>query len=304
MRNVHKWDFSKARQANKLFQNGTYVWKNGPPIKSKQKQKKNDNDMEEVPTKLPKKDYHKKKACPFPGCHSVVLRLSKHLRNVHNVNEVDYSFYISNATNYFKKSNNKEILAKAKAGIRREKYRDLLQSDYILPNFNENNSKNNYIAPNKETFDVIDIAATAKSTDIEQSTPSEVVPSISNEQLFKDFYEYLISVDGGRLCDKRTAPQYSQMVKTILNCLNDDVSMLCQKKIIRTKFLMKYCVEKEYAPMTIKKYLTALHHFYGFILDEEINIVGFIPEDILRMKVGILNAEIYFIFVTISTVNS
>ena len=283
MKLVHKWAPSKAREANKLFDNCTYHWKKGPPMRSKRKNEGNEEST--VPKKPRKNDYHLKKHCPYPGCYSVVTRLPRHLRGVHKLKDHEYTFYINNACNFSKRAD-KEELKEVKAACRREKYVELFESENILPNFNEKDVNKNYVGPNKTIFEIIDMAASAKPIDLENCTPSNVTANISNEEIINNFVQYLISVDGGKLCDKKTAPQYGNMVKSIIKYFDGDMTQLCKRKSIRDKFLMIYCKEKSYAPLTIKKFLKALHHFYAFLIDEEVNTISLIPEDILKMKVG------------------
>ena len=98
----------------------------------------------------------------------------------------------------------------------------------------------------------------------------------------------MTSVDGGRLNTLKTAPQYAQMIKTVVKAVSAkcDISRIFNRMGIRDTFLAEYCDKiMKYAPKTIKKYLTALCHFYDFVIDEEINIVGYTTDDVLKMKV-------------------
>ena len=289
MRTVHKWSAEKARHANMLFANRSYMWKNGAPKRKKKQQKKEkDKNSEEKDIEKPerkKKDYHFKRHCPYPGCHAVVKRLGKHLRTVHKLDDNEYKCFISSSRRFEKKSN-KEVLEEQKACDRRDRFRRVMEEDNILVDFSDDNSsKAIYVPPEKDSYEILNIPSSAKPVAVDNCSRSKAGNFISNEQLFREFYQYLISVDGGRLSDAKTSPQYSKMIQTVVSVLDGDLSQLCNRKAMRTRFLGEYCAEKKYAPLTIKKYLMALQHFYTYLLDEEINIAGYASDDILRMKV-------------------
>ena len=87
---------------------------------------------------------------------------------------------------------------------------------------------------------------------------------LSNSEIIDRFTNYMTSVYGGRLCDKHTAPEYTQMIRTIIKSLSndkDDFATLCSRYNIRDRLIAQQCVMTSYAPKTIKKYLTALQHF-------------------------------------------
>ena len=64
-----------------------------------------------------------------------------------------------------------------------------------------------------------------------------------------------------------------------------DIFDLFDRKKIRTLFLEKYCKEQKYAPLTVKRYISSLSHFYDFVITDEVLIDKVSPEDVFKMKV-------------------
>ena len=162
-----------------------------------------------------------------------------------------------------------------------------MEDDQIILDFAEENTERPiYIPENKRNYDVLHMKPSAKPVDIDNSDKSKSNDVIDKTNLFNEFTEYMSSVDGGRLNNENTSPQYRRMVESVVeDVFSGDVSKICNRKEMRQTFLAEYCVRKKYAPLTKKKYLTAIQHFYTYLLDEEIKIGGYAADDILRMKV-------------------
>ena len=67
-----------------------------------------------------------------------------------------------------------------------------------------------------------------------------------------------------------------QNIRNILKVLNsDDLSDLLLRMNIGNKFLAEYCEKVQYAPLTIKKYLTSLLHFYDFLVNDDLAMINY-----------------------------
>lgn len=106
---------------------------------------------------------------------------------------------------------------------------DKSEAVYLPPGFNEEESSS---------------SEDGKSSDKTEN-------ALSNERLLEKCKTYLSSVDGGKL-DLRTAQGAAQDVRKMMRALEtEDLTDLLQRMKIRDKFLGKYCVAQNYAPLRL-----------------------------------------------------
>ena len=332
MRLVHKWPSVRTKVVNAMFDTRKkYTWKNGPPERKRKLQEKKTSNKT-VP------DYHKKRKCGVPNCYSITKRYDAHLRNVHGLkpSSNQYKALLAEAIPVKHMVLLDEIKENRRARARDE-IRQNCRTVGAVPNFRESAKKGDiYIAPSKSNLTVINQIAKSNLTLIDEVVKPNLTvidevensnlavidevalsddekeaastgESLTTEQVLRSFEQFLSSVDGGKL-DLSTAKSASHNIANMLKVLeSDDLSDLLERMNIRNKFLAEYCEKAKYAPLTIKKYLTSLVHFYDFLLNDELPMINYTPDDILRMKVCTIicllrNAclEIYYFCISVS----
>jgi hypothetical protein len=70
MRNVHKWTKEAASKVLLKYN-------------IRQRKSHEDGDGDDDTEQSRKKDYHRRRRCPIPACHTIVFRLATHLQKVH-----------------------------------------------------------------------------------------------------------------------------------------------------------------------------------------------------------------------------
>ena len=268
MRLVHKWSLSKSKSVNLIYgKRKPYTWRNGPPKRSKK--------VKSVA------DYHKKRSCAFVNCFSVTKRYDAHLKFVHGLDPSSEEYKDKLSEGFLVKDKLfSESIKEIRAARERDKIRIDCEAAGAIPDFREvGASENIYIAPSKSQLLIIEQNQTGKGSD----NTEHIV--MTNDEVLLRFEKFLLSVDGGKL-DASTVRNAVRNIRNILKAIkSDDLSGLLDRMNIRNVFLAEYCETVGYAPLTIKKFLTSLVHFYDFLLNDELPMLNYNADDVLRMKV-------------------
>ena len=93
-----------------------------------------------------------------------------------------------------------------------------MKKEDCIVNFTEDLSKPMYIKPSNVNCDMvfIDKKGLLRKNVFKYKVLNSEKNVVSNSEIIDRFTNYMTSVYGGRLCDKRTAPQYTQMIGTII----------------------------------------------------------------------------------------
>ena len=280
MRLVHKWSISKSKSVNLIYgKRKTYTWKNGPPQKQN-KVRKNGSESKSVA------DYHKKRRCTFLNCFSVTKRYDQHLKFVHGLDPSSQEYKDKLAEGLPVKD--MFVLERIK-GDRAARERDEIRRNCSevggVPDFRESSASSNiYIAPSKCDLLVIEQCRSKETDNISANADGEDT-LLTTDEVLSRFGKFLVSVDGGRL-DGSTAKSATRNIRSILRSLDsDDLSDLLDRMNIRNRFLAEFAEKSKFAPLTTKKYLSSLMHFYDFLVNDDLPMINYTADDILRMKV-------------------
>lgn len=244
LREVHKWTKERARKANSRF--GLRESFKKKPVKS-----------ESVETK--KKDYHRHRSCPIPGCTSVVKRLSMHLQQVHN--------NIKKGSTEYKK-----ILREAR-------------SLKTWRPFGQGETREQEIVVTKQVSDQgFEDDWVEESEAGDNAGVTELQWNENEISIFSSFCQWLTTADGGRK-DPKLSKQHASQLNRILSTIdpNKQLKSLFDKKLIRDKFLKEHA-EKKYTADTIKAYLLSLRHFCSYITAEKPKSIKVDPALVLQIE--------------------
>ena len=106
-------------------------------------------------------------------------------------------------------------------------------------------------------------------SDSEDQTKQSEIVKVAYPCLPTDFLQlqkWLQSADGGLKCEK-SAKQHCQQTSVTFKAVDDaleNISSLWNTLLLK-KFLTDHVVEKQFAPKTIKSYLSSLCHWYCYI---------------------------------------
>ena len=282
MRLVHKWSSSKSKSVNLIYgKRKAYTWKNGPPRRPKKVQK---NGV--LSNKKSVLDYHKKRRCTFVNCFSVAKRYDAHLKFVHGLDPSSQEYKDKLAEGFpVKEMFLLEKIKEDRFARGRDEIRRNCDKVGAIPDFREGSaSKNIYIAPSKSDLLIIEQIKNKEENHGSANADDESV-LLTTDEVLSRFGKFLVSVDGGKL-DGTTAKSAVQNIRTMLKAIDsDDLSDLLDRMNIRNRFLGEFVEKANFAPLTTKKYLTSLMHFYDFLVNDDLPMINFTAEDILRMKV-------------------
>ena len=203
-------------------------------------------------------DYHRHRACPIPGCRSVVKRLSGHICQVHEDIPIGSPLY-------------KKILKEARSAktwkpleqIECCSREDETQPKHCPLDASENDEEvRNDTEPSErpsadEEYVIMEAPEEADSLNVEEEI--SVVAS---------FINWLQSADAGRK-DKKLSKQHGSQLLRILQTIDpsQQLQSLFNKTLIRDTFLRQ--AEKKYTADTMKAYLLSLRHFCAYVIAEE-----------------------------------
>ena len=268
LRDVHQWTKEKAKNANSRF-GLRESFKTKPVIKSESSETK-------------RKDYHRHRPCPIPGCTSVVKRLSSHLKQMHKEikpGSTEYKNTLREARSLktWRPSGQGETTSSLPAP-------DGAQDD---PSMNCTSACTSGSARKEEISDMKQVSEQSCQEDsVEESVPVYAAGEEENdimqnaerdienetveldESIFSSFCQWLQTADGGRK-DAKLSKQHASQLKRILTTIDPDenVNSLFDKNLIRDKFLKQHA-EMKYTADTVKAYLLSLRHFCSYIIAE------------------------------------
>ena len=253
MRNVHNWTKEAASKVLSKFNMRQCKDK----LKNEKKEAKN-------------KDYHSRRRCPLPNCHSIVQRLPAHLQKVHKLDKQskEYCDALENGT--IAPDSKHPTIPLQEERISTKQWVGGCESQTVASNenkvCNEGEKEDIGLPMGFDTgSDSGDDSDDDEFTDRENETPSaEGMPA-----LIVNFEDWLLSPDGGNR-DKKTAKQHSAQLFALLKAIDnqEDLKSLLDLMLIRHVFLKNYVRDKNYEAGTIKSYLMSLRHFYSFILSD------------------------------------
>ncbi|XP_057304437.1 uncharacterized protein LOC130641583 [Hydractinia symbiolongicarpus] len=277
MRQVHDWTMERSKSVNLLWNSRkTYAWKQAPPKRAKVTSSTKEK-------KKPVSDYRKRCRCPIPDCFAVVKRVDQHLKNVHKIDRTgeEYTELLKNATVFRDVKDSLRDRTQESKYLRRQAIRENLAAANNIPDFRETVDLEVpvYVANSKTESRVYNLS----------EREAQDCGTVSTAIVLKNFENFLTSVDGGRL-DASTASSAVSNIRNVMKAMTtDDLTDLLDRNIIRNEFLANYCEKQSYAPLTVKKYLSSLMHFYDFLINDEISLKNYTADDIIRMKVRISN---------------
>ena len=124
----------------------------------------------------------------------------------------------------------------------RNEVSDYMEKEDCIVKFSEDLSKPMYIKPSNVKSDMvlIDKKGLLRKEVFKYKVLNSEKHVLSNSEIIDRFTNNMTSVHGGRLCDKCTAPQYTQMIQTIIKSLSNDendFATLCARYNIRDRFI-------------------------------------------------------------------
>lgn len=255
LRDVHKWAREKAKKATSRFGMRESFSSTNRDRKGKDRKWK---------------DYHYHRKCPISGCHSIVKRLSQHLRQVHKEIRKGSSEYKA----ILKEARPRKPSRSSALVSRRTEEAEISLSS---------NSDNNSVAgtsvkgdgnkdsgtENSDSISDGDNCGYEGTPDSDSQTEAESTGNLEmSHGIFGSFISWLQTTDGGRKPHKMSK-QHASQVEKILTVIdpNKDLASLFDRKLIRDTFLRDHA-EKTYKPDTIKSYLLSLRYFCSFVLTE------------------------------------
>ena len=202
-----------------------------------------------------KKNYHSRRRCPLPDCHSVVERLPAHLKQVHKLDKLskEYCDAMENAT----------VAPDVRhPTIRWQEERFKTKKWEGGPEAEGNLYKDDQLPWNDDSSLESDSDCDDDDVAVEGIPLTATVPS-----LLAEFEDWFRSPDGGKR-DEKTVKQHSSQLFLMLKVIDDeeDMKSLLDVKLVRQMFLKSHVEKKRYKARTIKSYLMSLHHFYTFII--------------------------------------
>ena len=273
LKEVHGWSQEKSRTAVTRFgmrKSYTFSDPGKAPKPKKEVKEETSTDEKKGDTNVSKrKDYHKHRYCPVPGCMSLVKRIPPHLKLVHKLdpNSKEYKDFLSRVRGPVKESHMKPY---------HERPRHARDESSLS------------LTSEKSLHEVMTIDDTEEE-DQEFENASDIVRSQSEisdtdvPEFAIQFEAWLKSADGGNL-DQRTSRQHRKQISKLLKVIDvkQAVASLFNPNIINDKFLEGHAKSK-YHPKTTKSYLMSLRHFYSFALNNDCG-VSISKEDILSVK--------------------
>ena len=100
------------------------------------------------------------------------------------------------------------------------------------------------------------------------------------------FYKFLIGPDVNRDAES-CIQEIGDLRRICIAIKTKSFKDLFEKNRLRDKYLFEYCVDKEYAGETIKKYPRTVLTFCTFLISEEILIHDISTDEALRMKLKV-----------------
>ena len=251
----HKWSKEKARTVSSVYSlKKSYEWKGEKPTRVKKNQK-------EMKPNEKKKDYHKKKWCPVEGCLTVTVKLARHLKAMHTMNDdTEYREYLKNAQTYLGTLLPREIRKR-----RDEERRKVMSCLEVTPDLREEN----------------------EIADLREDVATDIVVTDRCEKVMSLFLAYLLSLDAG-VREKKSSLQTVREVRTILNYLGGKLENLLDPVKIREDFFKNY-LDLKRKPGTSKHYVSSLISFIDYAIVEDLQIDGHSCDDYTAMKLRFCN---------------
>ena len=212
-----------------------------------------------------KKNYHSRRRCPLPDCHSVVERLPAHLKQVHKLDKLskEHCDAMENAT--VVPDVRHPTIRWQEERFKTKKWEGGPES---LPRVPEENLCLTDVHEDDELPWNDDSSLDSDSDDndvaVEDIPLTATVPS-----LLVEFEGWFRSPDGGKR-DEKTVKQHSSQLFSMLKVIDDeeDMKSLLDVKLVRQLFLKSHVEKKRYEAGTIKSYLMSLRHFYTFLISD------------------------------------
>ena len=247
LQHVHGWSREHARTAVTRFgMRKTYRFSDTSKVpKKKAKTSTDDNTRNNTDTK--RKDYHKHRYCPVPGCTSLVKRIPAHLKNVHKLDPTSQRY--------------KDLLARVRGPVKEENMRPY----HERPGIAQRQESSPSLTSESSHHEVVTIEEEEDEEDQQDQSDLEAGQVESSDidapEFTFQFEAWLKSADGGKL-DEKTSAQHGKQISKILKLIDSkqEMASLFNPTVINDKFLEGFATH-QYHPKTTKSYLMSLRHF-------------------------------------------
>ena len=273
LKDVHNWLPEKARTAVGRFNLRKEYGFHNKNAKQLEKQKKAAIKRKQAkikPWPSARKDYHRKRYCPIPGCFSVSKRLDKHLKRVHKItSEKRYLDLLAGAkrvstdtTPAFHYSDQKPHKSKNSSPVNSESKVEITKT-----------------LDDPGELEIEDDIGTADGTQTEECDRND-----ATAEILEEFRIWMESPDGGKK-DSKTSNQHKRQLAKISQTIGDGARSLLNFKLLRNKFILQYCEsERKFQPQTVQSYLMSIRHFLSFLIADEPKGLDFEKNDILSLR--------------------
>ncbi|CAH3179409.1 unnamed protein product, partial [Porites lobata] len=246
-----------------------------------------------------------KRPCPIPQCNAEVVRIPRHLVDVHGWTKEHartalvrfglrktYGYSSPSKVPKKKKKPTKENMAEKEDGKRKDYHHyhycpmdgctslvkrippHLKKVHKLLPDSTEYKAALSRVrGPVIEEIEHVRVEAIEKIEDeTDENGSSFENPQKLADDVITEFEAWLRSADGGQL-DEKTSHQHGKQVSKLLKVVDDkcNLTSLFDGCLINQKFLEDYA-KKEYHPKTTQSYLMSLRHFYSYSLTGQVGL--------------------------------
>ena len=299
--NVHKWEGEKARTARLNF--GL----------------RKDFKAKHIGRRKTKSRIYKRRICPYEMCGRVVKRLDNHLRQFHHVKDfalrkeclTKACYSLEDQKTISDVSEDDDDTSENEKFVRKECFMlklckvyqnedesmeniaersdnsfsysegqdDLDDEEWIMEENERINSNNESSREVKYSYDQASEISEEITNDASSDDDNSVIDNTSFENVLFDWEKWFMSPDGGNK-KQRDAQHHTRQVGKVLQHVGG-LKNIFDKNILWQSWLQPF--DKQRQPGTIKSYLSSLHLFYSYLINENIKVPA-AQKEIVRIK--------------------